>query len=223
VTASAPFAHPDRPADHPRERVVDAALRLFAERGFSRVTMRTIGAEVGLHNSTLFHHFRGKGEIAAAVFERVLGRLQPLIEPLNQDDPPSLDHLVRQTLALGDHFLHQPDDARYLLRVILDPDVFVAAYVDALDHGDASNPLVQLLSTVWGWLDRARSAGAIRPVRISQATRNLMGMLLFEPVYGHASVSPQPDEQDRRRHRRIEIESFVRGALAPFPVTGADR
>jgi hypothetical protein len=50
-----------------------------------------------------------------------------------------------------------------------------------------------------------------------------MGMLLFEPVYGHASVSPQPDEQDRRRHRRIEIESFVRGALAPFPVTGADR
>ena len=223
MTASAPSEHPGRPLDHPRERVVDAALHLFAEHGFSRVTMRTIGAEVGLHNSTLFHHFRGKGEIAAAVFERVLGRLQPLIEPLNQDDPPSLDHFVSRMLGLGDHFLYEPDDARYLLRVILDPEVFVAAYVKALDHGDASNPLVQLLSTVWGWLDRARSAGAIRPVRISQASRNLMGMLLFEPVYGHRSVSPQPDEEDRRRHRRIEIESFVRGALAPPPPTRGDR
>jgi AcrR family transcriptional regulator len=222
MSASAPSESPVRPSDHPRERVVDAALRLFAEHGFSRVTMRTIGAEVGLHNSSLFHHFRSKAEIAAAVFERVLGRLLPQIESLNHDDPPSLDHFVERLVALGDHFLDQPDDARYLLRVILDPDVFVAQYVVAVDQDDARNPLVQLFSTLWGWLDRARDAGSIRPVRISQASRNLMGMMLFEPAYGHRSLGPAPHEEDRVRHRRIEIESFVRGALAP-PTERGDR
>jgi AcrR family transcriptional regulator len=211
------------PPGHPRERVVEAALHLFAEHGFSRVTLRAIGTEVGLHNSSLFHHFRGKAEIAAAVFERVLGRLLPQIEPLLEDEPPSLDCFVERLVALGDHFLAEPDDARFLLRVILDPQVFAVDYVASVDESDTSNPLVQLFSSVWGWLDRARNAGAIRPVRISQATRNLMGMLLFEPVYGYGPIGPGPHEADRQRHRRLEIESFVRGALAPLPPTRAQR
>jgi hypothetical protein len=46
-----------------------------------------------------------------------------------------------------------------------------------------------------------------------------MGMLLFEPVYGNRQLGPSPHEADRQRHRRIEIDSFVRGALAPLPLS----
>jgi AcrR family transcriptional regulator len=43
-----------------RDRIVAAARRLFAERGFEGVTLRLIGQEIGLHNSSLIHHFANK-------------------------------------------------------------------------------------------------------------------------------------------------------------------
>ncbi len=212
---------PETPAGTgPRERVLEEALRLFAEHGFSRVTMRAIGTGVGLHNSSLFHHFRSKAEIARHVFEGVLGRLMPRVEPLASDDPPALDRLVEVVLDVADHFHERPEDARFLMRVMLDPDVFLSGYVAELDASDADQPLVQLFSAVWGWLDRARGAGATRPVRVHQAARSLFGLMLFEPVYGfHEAADGFSAEEASRRHghRRAELESFVRGALAPLP------
>ena len=54
-----------------RDQIVDEALGLFADRGFERVTVRALGARVGLHNSSLFHHFGGKGEIVQGVLDRL--------------------------------------------------------------------------------------------------------------------------------------------------------
>lgn len=210
-------------AGSPGDRILATARSLFAERGFSRVTMRCIASSVGLHNSSLFHHFSSKAEISQRVFDGVLGRLLPRIEALGEDDPPSLDFFVERLLDVGDHFIDEPDDARFLLRVIVDPDVFLASYVRELDRDDASHPLVRLFTIVWGWLDRARRSGAIRPVLVYQATRNLFGILLFEPTYGFGESPPGASTNDpvlHRRQRLTELEAFVRGALAP---TGGQR
>ena len=53
----------------------------------------------------------------------------------------------------------------------------------------------------------------IRPVRIYQATRNLIGILVFEPTYGSNDLV----DPVRRKSRRRELTAFVRGALAPEP------
>jgi len=54
-----------------RDVILDAGERLFADRGFSGVSMREIAAEVGLRNqASLYHHFRDK----RALYEAVLGR-----------------------------------------------------------------------------------------------------------------------------------------------------
>lgn len=202
----------------PRDRILDEARHLFAAHGFSRVTLRAIGARVGLHNSSIFHHFRGKAEIAQGVFDRVLERLLPLVEPIAGDDPPDLERFVERVVAVADHFTDEPEDARFLVRVFLDPDVFLKGYLDQVDPDNARNPVVRLFTLVWGWLDRARRAGVIRRVRVYQATRNLFGILLFEPVYG---LTDSPDEWsdgelgERRQQRSIEVAAFVRGALEP--------
>lgn len=220
-------AERDAPAGPSRERILEAAFHLFSEHGFSRVTMRTVAEQVGLHNSSLFHHFRSKSEIARHVFDAVLERLLPLIEPLDGDDPASLDFFVERCLAVADHFLDQPDDARFVMRVILDPEVFLADYVDRLDTDDAAQPVVRLFSSLWTWLGRARESGAIRPVRVYQVTRNLMGVLVFEPAYSLGERQSDSDLSrmtatefaERRRQRLLELEAFVRGALAPDPRT----
>lgn len=58
-----------------RERVLAAAERLFAERGYAPVTLRDIAAEVGIRHASLYHHVPGgKEELFIEVTERNLGR-----------------------------------------------------------------------------------------------------------------------------------------------------
>jgi AcrR family transcriptional regulator len=205
---------PRDPAAPPRERIVKAALPLLARRGFAGVALRSLAAEVGLHNSSLFHHFRSKAEIAAAVFEDVLERVLPPLERLDAGRP-DLDVFVEVLTEIADAFASAPDDARFLLRAIIDGDDFLYAYKDEVDPGDASNPLVRLFTLVWGWLGAARQAGVIRPVRVHQAARNLIGILVFEPTYGSSDFGDPRKLASRRR----ELAAFVRGALAPVEDT----
>jgi TetR/AcrR family transcriptional regulator, cholesterol catabolism regulator len=50
-----------------RRKIVDAAARLFRERGFSLVTMQEIGAAVGLSKAGLYHHCPSKEELLADI------------------------------------------------------------------------------------------------------------------------------------------------------------
>ena len=193
----------------PRQRILEAAVHLFADRGFDGVTLRSIGAAVGLHNSTLFHHFRNKREIASSAFECVLERLLPCLRSVEEDDPPCLDRFVSCAEELLDHFATHRDDARFLGRALLDQDTFLHDYVRSVDRGDTRHPLVRGFSIVWGWLDRARRTGAIRPVRVFPATRILIGILIFEPSY------ETPERAEHVAARKEEIAHFIRSALRP--------
>src|SRR5687768_7618761 len=75
-----------RDAQRSREAILDAAERLFAARGFDRVTLAEIGAESGLSRQTPAYFFGSKDELYAAVLERVFAArteaLAPAFAPL---------------------------------------------------------------------------------------------------------------------------------------------
>lgn len=50
-----------------RQRLVDAAARVFARDGLSRATTREIAREAGVNEVTLFRHFQSKERLIAAV------------------------------------------------------------------------------------------------------------------------------------------------------------
>jgi TetR/AcrR family transcriptional regulator len=55
-----------------RALVIDAAERLFAERGFSATSMRDISAASGVSHPLIHHHFGSKEELYAAVKRRMV-------------------------------------------------------------------------------------------------------------------------------------------------------
>ena len=187
------------PANVQRERIVAAALELLAAGGVAKLTTRTIGDRVGLHNSSLFHHFASKREIVGAVLARVNDGLVQRLAPLAAEREPALETLVAVVLRLSDHYAANRAEARCALRLLLDPD--------GLDdeHG------ARFTTILWSWLARAQASGAIRPVHVTQAARNLLGILLMDPVW--TSRTPRGARDDERR--RSELVAFVRGALAP--------
>jgi TetR/AcrR family transcriptional regulator, regulator of cefoperazone and chloramphenicol sensitivity len=55
-----------------RSRLLEAAMRLFAERGFGKVTVRDITAEAGANLAAVSYHFRDKAGLYEAVLALAL-------------------------------------------------------------------------------------------------------------------------------------------------------
>jgi TetR/AcrR family transcriptional regulator len=64
--------HRVRDAGSTRTAVIDAAERLFAERGFSATSMRDISALSGVSHPLIHHHFGSKEELYSAVKRRLV-------------------------------------------------------------------------------------------------------------------------------------------------------
>ena len=63
-----------------RDRILDAAEILFAERGLAGTAVRDIASEVGLNPASLYNHFPSKLALYEAVLER---GVRPLLEVLH--------------------------------------------------------------------------------------------------------------------------------------------
>ena len=58
----------EMPSDRTRASILDAAERLYAERGFSDVTLRDIVAAAGVNLAAVNYHFGSKDELIAELF-----------------------------------------------------------------------------------------------------------------------------------------------------------
>src|SRR5487761_2257140 len=56
-------------------RVLDAAARLFRERGYAGTTLRAIANEVGLEAASIYYHFKSKDDLIEAVLDEAMGRV----------------------------------------------------------------------------------------------------------------------------------------------------
>jgi AcrR family transcriptional regulator len=71
-----------------RGRLAEAALALYAERGFEQTTVAEIAARAGLTERTFFRHFGDKREVLFAGSAELLGRLTGTLAATPQDVRP---------------------------------------------------------------------------------------------------------------------------------------
>ena len=94
--------------------VIEAAVRLFNERGVRDVNLGDIAKEVGLARNSLYRYFPDKAHILAAWFRVTIA---PLVEQCSMiaasDDPPA-DRIARWVDAQFD-YLTAPDHAAMLM------------------------------------------------------------------------------------------------------------
>ena len=85
-----------------RERIFNAAIDLFAEKGFNGTSIRNIAEAVEMNTANLYHHFGNKEGLLLFILEQasksVVLRLKKTL-----DEAHDLDHLERYKALLASH------------------------------------------------------------------------------------------------------------------------
>ena len=143
-----------------RRAILQAALGLFARRGFYRTTTKAISQKAHIAEGTLFNYFQTKEDLALYFFEEELNQLQDWFER----EPTLLTApLTERLFALIHHHLE---------RIAPYEDFIGAVYLRALQPSSKLSPLslssqehhLRYLRFVRSLLDQAEAAGEIPKV-----------------------------------------------------------
>jgi AcrR family transcriptional regulator len=169
-----------RPGDLTSSAVImQTAMRLAADRGWTGVSIRDIATAAGVSSSLVVHHYRTKGNLQAAVDQRAVEVITELIDQFSgmaTDDLSGGELTMSLTAAFEARFGGDSPLVGYLRRLLI-------------DGGDAAERLfATVFSAVQGMLDELERRGMVIPSEDS-ATRaafllvnDLALMLLREQV-----------------------------------------
>ena len=107
-----------------KKRILDAALTLFAEKGYGNVYVGEIAEAVGIKAPSLYKHYKGKQDIFNAILEEMnenYGRQARTLGMNGEDafadmdffENLSEDGLVKAGLHLFSYFLHDEYESRF--------------------------------------------------------------------------------------------------------------
>ena len=150
-----------------RDALIRAARPLFAKRGYADVSTEEIVRAAGLTRGALYHHFGGKEELLAAIYEQIEAELA--------------ERIAKGALGASDPLEAMHDGTAMFLDACLEPEVQRIVLLDApavlgwerwrqigADHG---------LGLIEATLQAAIDAGKIKPQSVKPLAHVLMGAL----------------------------------------------
>ena len=111
-------------ANDTRERILDAALKMFSQNGYAGTNIRELSTSLGLVKSGIYKHFESKEEIWNALLDRMIayyGERFGSAEHL-PPVPDSLEELVDMTMRMSGLTIH--DEKIIMTRKLLSIEQF---------------------------------------------------------------------------------------------------
>jgi AcrR family transcriptional regulator len=184
--------------------IVQAACRLFAEKGFRGVTTRELAAAVGVTEPVLYEHFRTKRDLYSAIIEgKALEGVQVVSEITEKFDKTGDDYAFFNSLAESILNWYTKDPA--FVRLLLFSNLEGHELRD-LFH-ERSFECFRIVST---YIERRVSEGRMREVDPVVAARAFFGMVahyaMTAVVFGSCCIPRPPHDVVREM-----VGIFLRG------------
>ena len=191
------MSEPDLPAHTRRERrvaarrvqILDAAARLFAEKGFHRTTTKDIAEAADVSEGTLYNYFENKEDMLLGIMSRLV-ETQHLTASLIWSIPDDAREFLYTMLSQRKEFLQQDGTMLQSVfsEILVDPDLRRQYYQELL------LPNFELLEA---HLHARRDLGQIRDVELPLAVRIVVALtigLFFLEVLGDPLVKDRWDD-----------------------------
>ncbi|WP_404419461.1 TetR/AcrR family transcriptional regulator [Marinospirillum sp.] len=163
-----------------RAKLVSAARKAFAEKGYAAASMDDLTAEVGLTRGALYHNFGNKRGLLAAVVEQIDTEMALRANAVGADAEDAWQGLLAEGVAY--------------IRMALDPEVQRIVLLDGpAVLGDPSQWPSQnsCLEVTRQRVEGLITQGILKPVDPEAAARLLSGAALNAALWIAASDTPQ--------------------------------
>ena len=195
------------PAAERRTAIVEAAIRLFADKGFQGTTTRELAKAAGVTEPVLYRHFATKKDLYTAIIESVC-----------EMEQEARDSRLEAAERIG-------DDRAFFLRLgelILNwhrrhADIIRLLLYSGLDRHELADLFFQRHVAVYyrmltGYLRRRIEARAFRRLDPYLAARGFTGMVahqaLAEVIFGDRRLA-----RNRKRFVQAMVDIFLNGLL----------
>ena len=159
-----------------RQQIVEAATRVFAEKGFSRATTKEVAREAGISEGTIYNYFQDKDALLIAILER-LNETERRVEDFEEGMATDIrgffeDYLRRRMTLIWEN--------RDVFRVVLS-EMLVNAELRELYLRQVVDPTMRIAEENF----RSRiKQGEIRETDVPLAMRSVAGAVLGVLVLG---------------------------------------
>lgn len=172
-----------------RNQILDAATKIFAEKGFARATIKEIARVAGIADGTIYIYFKNKEELMLGLMHRI-----------NQSDQRADDFAQAATQPTeefsGAYFRQRMEfmstqlaTFQAILQEVLGNEKLRKEYLEKV--------IEPTMTVAKPYFDALIASGKIRPIdpamTINVITGSVLGLLLFR-MLGYLSVEEQWDE-----------------------------
>jgi TetR/AcrR family fatty acid metabolism transcriptional regulator len=187
-----------------RRRLLEAAVRVFARKGYHAARIGDIAEEAGVAYGLLYHYFSSKEEVLRSVFRDTWRALILTIQNVAEGDDPPPEQLRKVAEILLRSWRREPD----LVRVLVLEVTRSSLLAGEMDEVVASFAAIQEI------IERGQADGSIRadldPRLASYVFYGAIDELLTGWVLGRL-----PDSDDDLARAERTVVEIVRGGLAP--------
>jgi TetR/AcrR family transcriptional regulator, fatty acid metabolism regulator protein len=137
-----------------RRLILDAAIRVFAERGFHHCRVSDVADEAGVAYGLVYHYFGSKEEILNQVFMERWQLMLDAIAEIDRQEVPARDKLYMVASFIIDSYHHEPD----LMKVII-VEVTRAANTFGREHLEKIREAYAMIAAI---VESARADGSFK-------------------------------------------------------------
>jgi AcrR family transcriptional regulator len=187
-----------------RRKLLEAAVRVFARKGYHAARIGDIAEEAGVAYGLLYHYFSSKEEVLRSVFRDTWRALIRTIKNVEEGDDPPPEQLRKVAEILLRSWRREPD----LVRVLVLEVTRSSLLAGEMDEVVASFAAIQEI------IERGQADGSIRADLDARLASYVFYGAIDELLTGWVLGRLPDSDDDLARAERTVVE-IVTGGLAP--------
>jgi AcrR family transcriptional regulator len=200
------FNHPSQSESEVRNRILESAQHLFAQKGFAKTSTRQLAQEAGVAEGTLFRYFDNKKAILVEVVTQ--GWIELLTDLLTELSEMSNEQAIAQVMRRRMHNLHQNAD---LMRVCFMEAQFHPELRDRIQ----SEIITKMTEVVEAFVQTAIARGTYRALNPRVVAQVFLGMFTIAGFSQDTLMDSNASPQVKHQIAETLADIFLHGVLTP--------